>query len=148
MILSVLERLVLLNLLPKEGDFTTLKLVRVAREDLSFNDIENQRLKFKSTGGPDGKGQVNWDMEASKELLRDFTIGEMMTIKIVEALKKLESDKKLTDEQFTLYEKFVEPPPASVTTPPLEEVKPAPGPRLVNPERKESTKPPAKPEVA
>ncbi len=121
MILTVLERLVLLNLLPKEGDFTTLKLVRVAREDLSFNDIENQKLKFESTSGSDGKGQVNWNMEAAKELLRDFTIGEMMTIEIVKALKKLEDEKKLTDEHFTLYEKFVEPP-----APKLEEVgKPA-----------------------
>jgi len=110
--LSVLERLVLLNLLPKEGDFTTLKLVRVAREDLSFNDIENQRLKFQSLEGPEGKGSVQWDMEVAKELAnREFQIGEMMTIKIVEELKKLESDKKLTDEHFTLYEKFVESPP-------------------------------------
>ncbi len=125
MILGVLERLVLLNLLPKEGDFTTLRLVRVAREDLSFNDIENQKLKFESTSGTDGKGQVNWNMEAAKELLRDFTIGEMMTIKIVEELKKLESDKKLTDEHFTLYEKFVEDPRKS-PAPKLEEVgKPA-----------------------
>ena len=95
-----------------------MKLVRVAREDLSFNDVENQKLKFQSTEGPEGKGQVNWNMDAAKEISnRDFQIGEMMTIKIVEELKKLESDKKLTDEHFTLYEKFVEPP-----APKLEEV--------------------------
>ena len=110
MILNVLERLVLLNLLPKEGDFTTLKLVRVAREDLSFNDIENQRLKFIQGSGPEGKGQVSWDNTAAKEIERDIPLGEMMTIKVVEELTKLNKEGKLTDEHFTLYEKFVEPP--------------------------------------
>lgn len=115
MILNVLERLVLLNLLPKEGDFTTLKLVRVAREDLSFNDIENQKLKFTQAKGPDDKGQVTWNMEAAKEMSkREFQIGEVMTIKIVDELKKLNDGGKLTDEHFTLYEKFVEPSPASI----------------------------------
>ncbi len=109
--LNVLERLVLLNLLPKEGDFTTLKLVRVAREDLSFNDIENQKLKFNQTPGPDGKGQVGWNEKAAKEIENtEFEIGEMMTIKIVDELKKLNDEGKLTDEHFTLYEKFVEKP--------------------------------------
>lgn len=104
--LTVLERLVLLNVLPKEGDFTTLKLVRVAREALSFNDIENQKLKFVQDGE-----QVRWDEAAGRELTRDIELGEMMTIKIVEELKKLESEKKLRDDHFTLYEKFVENPP-------------------------------------
>ena len=113
MILNVLERLVLLNLLPKEGDFTTLKLVRVAREGLSFNDIENQKLKFTQGEGPEGKGQVSWNMEAGKEIERDIPLGEVMTIKIVEALKKFNTEGKLTDEHFTLYEKFVEPPPVT-----------------------------------
>ena len=34
--LSVYERLVLLNILPKEGNFITLKIIRQLREDLSF----------------------------------------------------------------------------------------------------------------
>ena len=34
--LSVYDRLILLNILPKEGDFTTLKIVRKLREDLTI----------------------------------------------------------------------------------------------------------------
>ena len=103
--LTVLERLVLLNLLPKEENFATLKLMRVAKETLSFNDIENQKLKFNQVGD-----QVNWNEEAAKEISEHFEIelGEVVSILIAEELKKLNEEKKLTDSHFTLYEKFVE----------------------------------------
>ena len=99
--LNVLERLVLLNILPKEGDFTTLKLVRKAREVLSFDDLENKRLDFIQDGD-----QVRWN--ESTNIMKKVELGEMMTIKVVEELKKLNKDEKLREEQFTLYEKFVE----------------------------------------
>ena len=99
--LNVLERLVLLNILPKEGDFTTLKLVRKAREVLSFDDLENKRLSFIQDGD-----QVRWN--ESTNITKKIELGEVMTIKVVETLKKLSKDEKLKEEQFTLYEKFVE----------------------------------------
>ena len=99
--LTVLERLVLLNILPKEGDFTTLKLVRKARESLSFDDLENKRLSFIQDGD-----QVRWN--ESTNITKKIELGEVMTIKVVETLKKLSKDEKLKEEQFTLYEKFVE----------------------------------------
>lgn len=99
--LTVLERLVLLNILPKEGDFTTLKLVRKAREALSFDDLENKRLGFIQDGG-----QVRWNESAN--VVKDIDLGEMMTIRVVEELKKMDKEEKLREEQFTIYEKFVE----------------------------------------
>ena len=102
--LSVTERFVLLNLLPKEGNFATLKLIREARESLSFNDIENQKLKFQQVGE-----MVNWNQEAAKEVDEHFEadFGDTVTQLIVEALTDLDKGKKLTDEHFSLYEKFV-----------------------------------------
>ena len=101
--LTVLERLVLLNVIPKEGDFTTLKLVRKFREELSFNEAENKVLDFKQEGD-----QVKWDEKAS--VVKEFDLAEDSQVRklIVDALKKLSDDKKLRDEHFTLYEKFVD----------------------------------------
>ena len=101
--LTVLERLVLLQLLPKEGNFATLKLVRKAREDLSFDDLENKRLNFVQDGD-----QVRWNMTEDKGIRKDITIGETMTNTVVEELKKLSDSGKLREDHFTLYEKFVE----------------------------------------
>jgi len=97
--LSVLERVVLLNLLPQEATFANLKLIRVAKETLSFTDEENQKLNFRIEGA-----QTLWD-EGIEE--REFLIGEVASQLIVEALEKLDKDKKLREEHFSVYEKFV-----------------------------------------
>lgn len=99
--LTVVERLVLLNILPKEGDFTTIKLLRKLRENLSFDEDEHKKLNFVQDGD-----QVKWNQEALAD--KQIAIGEKMADIIQDALKKLNTEKKLTNEHFTLYEKFVE----------------------------------------
>jgi len=47
--LSVFERLNCLSILPVEGSFFTLKIMRKLREDLSFSEEENKLLDFKTT---------------------------------------------------------------------------------------------------
>lgn len=102
MLLNTFERLILLNILPREGDFTTLKIVRKMREDLSFTEEEHKDLSITV----DDKGQVKWKTEADKAI--PITIGEKATDIIVTVLKKLNDEKKLTEQHYTLYEKFVE----------------------------------------
>jgi len=101
MVLNTLERLMLLGVLPKEGDFTTLKIVRELRESLSFNEEEYKRLEFETL-----EVGVRWNPKG--DIPREIKIGEKATDLIVEALKKLNKDKKLTEEHFSLYEKFVQ----------------------------------------
>jgi len=99
--LTVVERLVLLNILPKEGDFTTIKLLRKLRENLSFDEDEHKKLNFVQDGD-----QVRWNQEALVD--KHIAIGEKAGDLIHDALKKLNDEKKLTNEHFSLYEKFVE----------------------------------------
>ena len=100
--LGTFDRLILLNILPKEGDFTTLKIIRKMREDLSFSEEEHKALEFKQE---EGSLNIQWKKEADIE--RDINFGEKATDVIVDVLKKLNSDKKLTDQHFNLYDKFV-----------------------------------------
>ena len=99
--LTVVERLVLLNILPKEGDFTTIKLLRKLRENLSFDEDEHKKLNFVQDGD-----QVRWNQAELSD--KRIQIGEKQSDLIHDALKKLNDEKKLTDEHFSLYEKFVE----------------------------------------
>jgi len=99
--LSVLERLVLLSILPKEGNFVTLKLLRKLRENLSFDEGEIKELNFAQDGD-----QVRWNEKAN--ITKQISIGEKMTDLVCEALKKLDDEKKLREDHFSLYEKFVE----------------------------------------
>ncbi len=100
--LRVYDRLILLNILPKEGDFTTLKIIRKLREDLSFSESEHAILQFKQDGG-----NVQWKQEGDIPI--EISIGEKATDLIVEVLKKLDKEKKLQDQHFSLYELFVKP---------------------------------------
>ncbi|MDD5510903.1 MAG: hypothetical protein PHI12_08835 [Dehalococcoidales bacterium] len=98
--LGVFDRLILLNILPKEGDFTTLKIIRKLREDLSFTEDEHKALNFVQE-----EGNIKWQTEA--DIPKEILIGEKATDIIVEVLKKLDKDKKLTDQHVSVYEKFV-----------------------------------------
>lgn len=100
--LTVPERLALLNILPKEGDFTTIKLMRKLRESLSFDEEELKKIEFVQEGD-----QVRWNAEGAAGILKQCQIGEKMTDTIHDVLKKLNDEKKLTDQHFSLYEKFV-----------------------------------------
>lgn len=98
--LGVFDRLILLNILPKEGDFTSIKIVRQLREDLSFNEEEHKALDFQQE-----ELNIKWNQAA--DIPKEIEIGERATDLITETLKKLSSDKKLTEQHLSLYEKFV-----------------------------------------
>jgi len=99
--LGVFDRLILLNILPKEGDFTTIKQVREMREDLSFTDEELELLKFKQNED----GTMQWKNNVVGE--RDINFKPTANSMIVDTLKKLSDDKKLTEQHYELYNKFV-----------------------------------------
>ena len=102
--LSMMERLMSMNLLPSEADYATLKIVREARSLLGITSEEFEA--FKVVSDPE-KGTIVWDVEAEKESgERDLLLSPAAIGLIAAALAKLEKDKKLTDQHFTLYEKF------------------------------------------
>jgi hypothetical protein len=99
--LSIIERLVLLNILPKEGNFLTLKLIRQLRESLSFDEAEIKAVNLRQVDE-----KVAWDMD--KAVPKKIEIGEKMSDLVVGTLKDLDKEGKLKDEHFSLFEKFVE----------------------------------------
>ena len=100
--LSVFERLNLLSILPSEGSFTNLKIIRETREDLSFDEKENKLLGFQQTDD----GRITWNIDVVND--KEINVGEIAKELIKKALKKLDKDEKLTEQHFSLYEKFVE----------------------------------------
>jgi hypothetical protein len=99
--LTVRERLVLIASLPKEGDFTTLKLVRKVRETLSFSEEEHKALEFKSLDN----GILIWNQK--NEPVLDFDCGEKVQEIIENALRKLDKEHHLTEDHLSLFEKFL-----------------------------------------
>lgn len=98
--LSVLDRLVLLTALPKEGDYASLKILMNLRMSLSFTEEEIK--KWGITSDPETTA-TSWDDNAEAEI----PIGEKATDIIKGAFKKLDREQKLKPEMIDTYEKFI-----------------------------------------
>ena len=101
--LSIGERLLCLEILPKEGNFLTLKLTRQATEELTFDEKEIKEAKL--TQGENGR--ITWD--ASKDPNKDVKLNDIVVDLIKKELVELNKKEKLTQQYVSIYEKFVEP---------------------------------------
>jgi len=97
--LNVLERIILLGLLPKDENYLTFKLITQLKADLSFSDKEIKDWGITMLED----GRVTWKKTGDKQI----EIGETIETMIVEKLKTVEKEKKINDENVSLYEKFV-----------------------------------------
>jgi hypothetical protein len=99
--LTVMDRLLLLNIMPTEGDITTIRIVNQLRGDLSFSEQEHEDFKILNE-----EGQIKWDQTTAKP--KEVEIGGKAHKIIVKALKKISDDGKLTAQYIDVFDKFVD----------------------------------------
>lgn len=99
MLLSTADRLVLLSILPQEGNITDLKIIRKIKDDLSFDEADHKICNFRNEDD-----QVKWDAGLPD---KEVTFGEKATDIIVNSFQRLNAQKKLREEHIPLYDKFV-----------------------------------------
>ena len=105
--LLLFDRMVCLALLPAEGSFATLKIVRELQMELAPSEEEYKAAGLKPdllTGGITVDPEKGWDKVEEKEIV----FGDIAKAIIVAALEKLDAEEKLTQQHFILYELFVE----------------------------------------
>jgi hypothetical protein len=100
--LNVDERLLLTMILPREGDITTIKIVRELREALSFSEEEHALFEISYN-----KEQSRVEWNKGKAVPVDIPLGAKAMSVVVEALEKLDKDKKLSEQHISLYDKFM-----------------------------------------
>lgn len=98
------ERFSLLAILPKEGDFLTLKTLRELKEMLPPSEEEFEKLEFKKE--KDTPGAVRWKPENDLPVELDFSNSMLEIIRNI--LEALDKNKALKETHFSLYEKFVQ----------------------------------------
>jgi hypothetical protein len=99
--LLIAERLMLLEILPKEGDCASLKEVRKAREALSVTPEEEKDLEFRHDGS-----RYLWNIKGAT-YLKDIPLSEWMTTTVQDELRDRNKKKKLLEREMSLYEKFI-----------------------------------------
>jgi hypothetical protein len=97
---DVKERVILLQLMPKEADYITYKIVENLKHEFGFSDKEIEEYEIKPN-----QGQIVWNPE--KVELKEIEIGKTAEKIITDALKNLDKEKKITGDTISLYERFV-----------------------------------------
>lgn len=98
--LTIIERIRLLSILPKEGNFITLRLIKGLTEKIGFSPQEITDFEIKEENG-----MVHWNEKGNIPINIEFLDAENDLIK--KELKALDSVNKLTMDLFTIYEKFI-----------------------------------------
>ncbi len=100
MILNVHERLLVLGVLPKETNYVNLKILDELRMNLSYSEDEQEEWKIDINKETQ---IVKWKENGEA----DIPIGEKATGIIVDQLRKLDKQDKLTLSLMSVYEKFI-----------------------------------------
>jgi hypothetical protein len=100
MTLNIKERLLLLNALPQTGNIATLRTVHNLRMVLAFSDEEITEMDLRTEGE-----QVLWKPGMTLEKKFEFSIPALTALR--DALVRMDSEKKLTEEYIPLWDRFV-----------------------------------------
>jgi len=98
--LTLGDRFAVLSVLPAEGNFATLKLIRELREQMSLNAIEIKDHKVVQNGD-----HITWE---HGEKTKEMEFSEFAENMIKTRLKKMNETNTLEDKHFAIYEMFVE----------------------------------------
>jgi len=98
--LNVLDRIHLLQFLPREGDIVSLRILQTLRMSISFTEDEIKKFGLNTD---QETAKTTWDDDEEV----DIPIGEKATDIIVDAFKKLNAEKRLPDTAIDLYDKFI-----------------------------------------
>lgn len=102
MLFSVKERVQLLSMLPPtSGGILFVRIMRQFREALSFDETEAKMLGIQTS--PDGRCTLRDDASYSKEI----DCGAQVEAFIVATLKALDEGQILTEDQVSLFDRFV-----------------------------------------
>jgi hypothetical protein len=99
--LNVADRLIIINTLPAETNYLTLKIIRDIKDNLGITEEE-----FTEFGLGQTETSVTWNAKGIEP--KPFTLGKEANKIIISALKDLDLKGKLTEQHIHVYELFVE----------------------------------------
>ncbi|GAH64815.1 unnamed protein product, partial [marine sediment metagenome] len=103
--LNIIDRLILLEILPKQGDFITLSVVKELADKINIKEEEFKIYGITRIPSLDGGTTYKWDDKKAK-IEKDFNITDTAQQIISDAFKTLNDQKKLTIGMMGTYKKF------------------------------------------
>ena len=98
--LKISDRLLILSVLPQEGNIMQVRLVRdlIGKIGLSAKEIEDWKVKSEKNG------QIKWDN--SKAIEKEIPISESESKIIADTFEEISKNNKLNVSQIELYDTF------------------------------------------
>jgi len=114
--LNLNERLAIFPILPKEGDFTVLRIVKDLQEKVGLGEEDHKTYEIKRFNAEDKEVPFGdstavsskWNSKLAEEVYLDIDLGDKAKEIVRSALLELDKEKKLTTAHLTVYEKFVQ----------------------------------------
>jgi len=103
-LLEIGERLALTSLLPKEGNFLTLRIVKSITEKVNLKDAEIKEWNVKAGESSPGVTTFSWSQDTNTETEIEFSEAETDLLR--KELNKLDHQNKLTFSNISAFEKF------------------------------------------
>jgi len=100
--LHVRDRLLLLQMLPAEGDLTMIRIVRKLREALSFTEIEHAEFQLTLKGN-------NYTWNPANDVGAEIEIGAKAKEIIGIGFEALNKSGKFTEAHLAIYDQIMEP---------------------------------------
>lgn len=99
--MKLLDRIILQNILPREGNIRTLTIVKDIQKKIELTQSEFKDFDIQVLAD----GKITWNKEAN-EMDFDILFSELETIEIKLILKKLDKEKKISIDMFGLIKLF------------------------------------------
>ena len=100
--LGVLDRILLLNILPKKANIIKLKVISNMQKDIGFSEQEIKDFELKTLDN----GNIAWNKD--KERKKDIELGDVARSIIRKELEALNEKEELSIEFVNLWDLFVE----------------------------------------
>ena len=100
--MKIKDRLMVMSILPQQGNFVTIQLVAELKKKVSLAPKE---LEFVGLKTDPNTGNLTWDDAKDKD--KEFAFHESEKSLIQKALVELEGQNKLTPDHIDIYKQFV-----------------------------------------
>ena len=103
--LTILDRLMIMRVLPSESDFSTLRIVKDMKKKLHFTEEEKKEYKIQTVFVPNEGQRITWDKKKNNDL--DIKLVKIEREIIIARLEELDKSKKATNKHLELYDKVI-----------------------------------------
>jgi len=97
--MKIKDRIVILNILPQQGNFTTLTVKHDLVEKIKITQEEIKDLEM-----GEESGMIKWNVD--KDIDKEFDLTDLEKKLIKDTLKELDEKKQLNDDTFNLLKLF------------------------------------------